>query len=146
MYRVDGNTLLLCDNCYEAILASQRKMMTVMKPHSRHSSESVTERPIVVTFVSPPLGISLQCGAQNRNATLVRVDRFDNNDNGMKVPLNSSIMQINDTVVIDMDYLAILTLIKKASFPVTIVFGTLTYSMKTNLINLLCRNRDSVLS
>lgn len=138
MYRVDDAPIRVCDNCYDGILGSNRKMVAV-KPHSRHSSDSVTERPIVVTFVSSPLGISLQCGSHNRNATLARIDRFDNNDNGMKVPLNSSIMQINDTVVIDMDYLSILTLIKKASFPVTIVFGTLTESIKTNLINLLCR-------
>ena len=44
----------------------------------------------MVTFVSPPLGISLQFGEGERNARLVKMERYDNNDNGVKVPLNSA--------------------------------------------------------
>ena len=97
---------------------------------------------MVVSFFSPPLGISLQCGEDNRNATVVRFERFDNNDNGMRVALSSSVLQINDIITIDMEYVSILNLIKKASFPIVIVFGPLYKSIQENIQNILCKSFD----
>lgn len=97
---------------------------------------------MVVSFFSPPIGISLQCGENSQNAMVIKFDRYDNNDNGMKVALSSYILQINDSITINMDYVSILNLIKKSSFPIVIVFGPLDDSIQTNIKSVLCKMID----
>ena len=69
---------------------------------------------------------------------LVKVERFENNDYGMKVPLNSFVLQINDVVTIDRPYQEILTLIKKFPLPIVITFGPLSDSRMQNIRTVLC--------
>lgn len=73
---------------------------------------------------------------------VIKFDRYDNNDNGMKVALSSYILQINDSITINMDYVSILNLIKKSSFPIVIVFGPLYDSIQTNIKSVLCKMID----
>lgn len=151
---MNGEELLLCDHCYQSILVSpvspfhsQRKKAEVSEAVSaeKDSLSSITTHtaspqtlPVVVTFMSSPLGVSLQSGRDARNAMLVRVERFENNDYGMKVPLNSFVLQINDVVTIDMPYQEILTLIKKFPLPIVILFGPLSDSREQNIRTVLC--------
>lgn len=129
----------LCDSCHESLVTvPPRRLSDSLESPFESSSDPTVMTPIIVTFVSPPLGVTLRSGEDNTNALLVRITRIDNNDNGMKVPTGSAILRINDKVVMGMDYPSIVNSIKKVSFPVTLTFGVLTASMKHNLINLLC--------
>ena len=117
----------------------------VLTPTDKDSLSSITTHttspqtlPVVVTFMSSPLGVSLQGGTDARNAMLVKVERFENNDYGMKVPLNSFVLQINDVVTIDRPYQEILTLIKKFPLPIVITFGPLSDSRMQNIRTVLC--------
>lgn len=141
---VHGRRMLLCDNCYDLIQKDMQKSAKVVPENSSLSSSSFTEPParrsslVVVTFVSPPLGISLHCGEEQHNARLVKMERYDNNDNGVRVPLNSYVLQVNNVVVVGMRYATILAVIKQASYPLIITFGPLYDSVKKNLMNLIC--------
>lgn len=141
---VHGRRLLLCDNCYDLIQKDMQKSAKVVPENSSLSSSSLSDplarrsSLVVVTFVSPPLGISLHCGEGQHNARLVKMERYDNNDNGVRVPLNSYVLQVNSVVVVGMGYATILSVIKQASYPLLITFGPLYDSVKKNLMNLIC--------
>ena len=159
-YIINGDERILCVSCYkvnflglpkqegegeEKQYQKQEKREKQEKYSNNNSrrSESSTEvylnhNPIVVTFVSPPLGLTLKCGPENKNALLVRVDRYDNNDNAMTIPTGYAVLKVNDEVMIGKEYLTILAALKRVSFPAVIVFGTLYESMKANLMYLLC--------
>ena len=141
---VQGAKMRLCDSCFDLIQKDAQRSSKVVPETSSLSSSSFTESTprlrelVVVTFVSPPLGISLQFGEGERNARLVKMERYDNNDNGVKVPLNSYVLQVNNVVVVGLGYATILKIIRQASYPLLITFGPLLSSTKKNLINLLC--------
>ena len=120
-------------------MTSSNSLDKISLPSLPSNSTSLPSRPVVVSFASSPLGISLQSGKDGRNAMLVKMERFENNDYGLKVPLHSYVLQINDFVTINMLYNDILLLIKKSPFPIVMMFGCLSDSMIINIRTILCR-------